>query len=226
MISKRFSKRWTLASCLYLVLFIPTFLFFYGCKDAGREQQRSSSTSQEIQASQQDNRAKQWESWLRIHKEVGYDVLSAAASEAWIEKHKDEIRIPDQIEFGKPHLVRELPFVSYMIQIAVDPNGKRHVVAFELPPEKHTFQPEKYGYLNETESKRWLSDNGYQIEKTDSGYKLKSDYTRSGEGINVSSRVNKSIAQGATIIGEALGEDAVFLYIQDKFYIKPIASKD
>ena len=81
--------------------------------------------------------AEQWESWLRIRKEVlGYDVLSVEASQAWIEKNRDEIHIPNQIEFGNPYTVSEIPFALYGITIAVDPKGNRRVSAREWPPEK------------------------------------------------------------------------------------------
>ena len=82
--------------------------------------------------------AKKWEDWLNEKKKLGHEVLGVAASQAWIEKHKDEISIPNQIEFGKPHTVLETPFilVPYLIQIAVDPKGKYRVSAKKFPQDK------------------------------------------------------------------------------------------
>lgn len=81
---------------------------------------------------------RQWEDFVSMHKDVfGYDVLSVSASEAWIEKHRDAIDIPEQIAFGKPYHVTtksstdflKAPFTSYMmILIAMDPKGNRRVL--------------------------------------------------------------------------------------------------
>ena len=82
--------------------------------------------------------AQKWEDWLNTQKILGCEVLSVAASQEWIEKHRSEISIPNQIEFGNPYIVSELPFVidHNLIQIAVDPENKYRVSARKFPPDK------------------------------------------------------------------------------------------
>ena len=80
--------------------------------------------------------AQQWEHFISGQKALGCEVLSVTASEAWIEAHKDEISIPNQIVFGKLHRVQDFGFVPYAIMIAVDANDKRRVIARKWPPEK------------------------------------------------------------------------------------------
>lgn len=85
---------------------------------------------------QEKTPAQQWEHFISGQKVLGCEVLSVAASEAWIEKHRDEISIPNQIVFGKPHHVQDFGFVPYGIMIAVDANDKRRVIARKWLPEK------------------------------------------------------------------------------------------
>ena len=80
--------------------------------------------------------AQQWEHFISGQKALGCEVLSVAASQVWIEEHRDEISIPNQIVFGKPHHVQDFGFVPYGIMIAVDANDKRRVIARKWPPEK------------------------------------------------------------------------------------------
>ena len=73
-----------------------------------------------------------WEHFINKQKDLGREVLSVAASQEWIEKHSDEIRLPNQIVFGKPYNVQEFGFALYGIMIAIDPNNKRRVIAKKL----------------------------------------------------------------------------------------------
>lgn len=74
---------------------------------------------------------REWESFLSKYKD--HYILSVTESEAWIEKHKNEISIPDNVAFGKPHAVSEFSGAT----IAVDPNDKRHVI---LTRERHEWE--------------------------------------------------------------------------------------
>ncbi len=163
---------------------------------------------------------KVWQSWLRRYKDVlEYKVLSVEASEAWIEKHKDEIHIPDKIEFGNPHNVMELHLMTYQIKIAVDPTGNRRVAAREFPiiPIKGTVVDplDEEGYLDEKESKEWLRNNGYQLSKgTDGDFILQ--YQEQRPGIDY-----KNIARlGRTIVGYPLKDGATLTYLNGKIRIK------
>ena len=50
-----------------------------------------------------EQRQQEWESFLSKYKD--HDIRSVTESEKWISKHKDEISIPCNINFGKPHIV-------------------------------------------------------------------------------------------------------------------------
>ena len=80
--------------------------------------------------------AERWDIFINKAKDLGREVLSIDASQAWIEKHSDEISLPNQIAFGKPYHVQDFGFTPYGIMIAVDQNEKRRVIAWQLPPEK------------------------------------------------------------------------------------------
>ena len=80
--------------------------------------------------------AERWDVFINEAKDLGREVLSIDASQAWIEKHSDEISLPNQIAFGEPYHVQDFGFTPYGILIAVDLNEKRRVIAWQLPPEK------------------------------------------------------------------------------------------
>ena len=153
-----------------------------------------------------------WKSWLfrlRLYKDLGYEVRSVTASEAWIEKHRDEISIPNQIEFGETHIVSELPFIGTMI--AVDPNDNR-IVIHSLPPIPiPPIDPDLPGYLDEEESKQWLTDNGYHLSKdTDGKFILQ----KQGPGF----RMNREL--GGKIVGMRLEDGVTLSLINGKIRIK------
>lgn len=116
------------------------------------------------------SKEREWESFLLKYKD--HDVLSVTESETWIEKHRDEIRIADNIEFGKPHIVSEFSGAT----IAVDPNDKRHVILtkergeWELQRDEWESWLRRYknvlGYdvlLSVTESEAWISKHREEI---------------------------------------------------------------
>ena len=151
-----------------------------------------------------------WESWLfrlGLYKDLGYEVLSVTASEAWIEKHRDEISIPNQIKFGEPHIVSELPFIGTMI--AVDPNDKR-IVIHTLPP---GIPPGPFleDHLDEEESKQWLTDNGYQLSKDTDGMLI---LQKQRPGF----RMNRKL--GGKIVGMRLEDGVTLSLINGKIRIK------
>ena len=160
-----------------------------------------------------------WESDLRVYKDVlGYDVMSVSASEAWIEKYKDDdyIDIPEQIAFGEPYHVAakrpadllKPPFISYMmILIAMDPKGNRRVLVRERPgneinnsPPGNGINNPPDGYLSAGESRQWLSDNGYEVTDTASGFQIKNDSTGYEYGPIDAATVVGSLPEGVTLI--------------------------
>ena len=50
-----------------------------------------------------------WQKWVEKQHGLGNKVLNVLESEAWIEKYRDEIDIPNQIAFGKPYTISEFP---------------------------------------------------------------------------------------------------------------------
>ncbi|MXV82925.1 hypothetical protein F4Z98_06070 [Candidatus Poribacteria bacterium] len=66
----------------------------------------------------------QFEHWTNL---LGFDILDVVKSAAWIEKHEDEISIPDSIDFMGYHHVEEFGFMAYGIFITTDYNGKYRV---------------------------------------------------------------------------------------------------
>lgn len=78
----------------------------------------------------------EWNDFIARKKLLGCEVLSAAASKTWIEKHSDEISIPKRILFGKPHYVQNRFFAPYGIMIALDSDDNYRVIARKLPPDK------------------------------------------------------------------------------------------
>ena len=112
-----------------------------------------------------DDKDQQWQDFVSIREAFGYEVLSVAASQKWIEEHSDEISIPNQIAFGETHVVTELPFIGTVI--TVDANDKRRVITSILVPPPPPAVPD--GYLDEKESLEWLSENGYEVKKTSDG---------------------------------------------------------
>ncbi len=104
-----------------------------------------------------------WGVFINTQKDLGREVLSAAASQAWIEKHSDEIHLPSQIAFGKPHPVQEFGFALYGIMIAVDPNNKQRVIAKKLPPEKTLLKvgdPLALTFLSYSDPNQFLEEYG------------------------------------------------------------------
>jgi hypothetical protein len=106
-------------SIVFLILIIGALVWFL-C-DANQKEQTPAET---------------WQYFINGQKDLGRELLSVAASQAWIEKHSDEIHLPNQIAFGEPYPVRDFGFTLYGIVIAVDPNGEWRVIAKKMPPEK------------------------------------------------------------------------------------------
>lgn len=78
----------------------------------------------------------EWNYFIARKTLLGCEVLNAAASKAWIEKHRGEISIPKRILFGKPHYVQNRFFAPYGIMIALDSDDNYRVIARKWPPEK------------------------------------------------------------------------------------------
>ena len=78
----------------------------------------------------------EWNKFIARKTLLGCEVLNAAASKAWIEKHRDEMSIPKRILFGKPHYVQNRFFAPYGIMIALDSDDNYRVIARKFPPEK------------------------------------------------------------------------------------------
>ena len=83
-----------------------------------------------------NNKIDQWDYFLARKKLLGCEVLGVRASKAWIQKHSEDIYIPDIIIFGKPYYVQDRFFVPYGIMIAVDWEYNYRVIARKLPPDK------------------------------------------------------------------------------------------
>ena len=84
-----------------------------------------------------------------------------------------------------------------------------------------TFVPEKLGYMSPAESRKWLSDNSYIIERTDTGYVFGTAFTAPPEiftnsfvNINFGTQVTTELEKGVTLF-----------YSQDKFYIRQKVSE-
>ena len=149
---------------IFLILFIvATILFLYYDNGGNNDvipQPPLPEQPDDKDQQQPDDKDQQWQVFINIQKALGHEVLSIAASQRWIEKHSDEIRIPNQIEFAEQHIVSELPFTGTMI--AVDANDKRRVIRWPDPPDPP-------GHLSEDKSLEWLSENGYEVEKSENG---------------------------------------------------------
>ena len=80
----------------------------------------------------------EWNYFIGRKKLLGCEVLSAAASKAWIEKYRDKISypIPNPMIFGKPHYIQDFVLAPYGIMIAVDRNNRYRVIARKWPPKK------------------------------------------------------------------------------------------
>lgn len=86
----------------------------------------------------------EWNYFISRKKLLGCEVLSAAASKAWIEKYRDKISypipesypIPNPMIFGKPHYIQDFVLAPYGIMIAVDRNNRYRVIARKWPPKK------------------------------------------------------------------------------------------
>ncbi len=86
----------------------------------------------------------EWNYFIARKKLLGCEVLSAAASKAWIEKYRDKISypipesypIPNPMIFGKPHYIQDFVLAPYGIMIALDSDNSRRVIARKWPPEK------------------------------------------------------------------------------------------
>ena len=104
----------------------------------------------------------EWNYFIARKKLLGCEVLSAAASKAWIEKYTDKISypiipagidirryafygrdidkisypIPNPMIFGKPHSIQDFGFAPYGIMIALDSDNNRRVIARKWPEEK------------------------------------------------------------------------------------------
>ena len=116
-------------------------------------------------------RAKQWESFVELKKAIGYDVLDVSESQQWITKHSDSISISDKIDFLNTHVVTEQPFITQgAFLITKDHTGKHRIVR-----RLHPLQKNPYGNMSETIKE--LKEQGYEVEKTDSGYHFKKEFT-------------------------------------------------
>ena len=117
---------------IFLILFIVATILFLYYDNGGN----NNVIPQPPLPEQPDDKDQQWQDFINIQKALGHEVLSVAASQRWIEKHSDEISIPNQIEFAEPHIVSELSFTGTMI--AVDANDKRRVIRWPAPQTRLT----------------------------------------------------------------------------------------
>ena len=149
---------------------------------------------------------KEWAIWLNMENALGHEVLDAAASHVWIEKHSDEISIPYQIKFGEPHTVSEPAFVvvPYNIQIAVDPNGDYRVSAREFPPDKNFLKvgdklPRSFPFNSSFEYSGNSAAEAQELLKSRTAtfdFEAKKTYARRSDG---GSMVTYMSLEGATI---------------------------
>ena len=86
---------------IFLIFFIVATILFLYYDNGGN----NDVIPQPPLSEQSDDKDQQWQDFINIQKALGYEVLSIAASQRWIEKHRDEINIPNQIEFAEPHIV-------------------------------------------------------------------------------------------------------------------------
>lgn len=127
----------------------------------------------------------------------------------WIEKHRDEIHIPNQIEFGKPIVYYGSGLPSGGIMIAVDANDKHRVLTSKHRVlTRKTPPPSLPGHLNEAKSLEWLSENGYEVEKSLDG---STTIKKSGRTINIGH---------AKVIGLPLETGVSLTAFHGKIYIR------
>ena len=147
-----------------------------------------------------------WNSWLK--GKIGFEVLSAIDSAKWLKEHQSKISMPANLSFTEEHIVVEQPFRNKFTTITVDHNGKYRVLAiggfiYGLDPLDD--------YLDEKESKQWLTDNDYQLSKdTDGGFILQ----KQRPGFSMNRKL------GGTIIGMSLENGVTLSLIDGKIRIK------
>ena len=185
---------------IFTIVTIFIIAFIVGCNPTPGPNDKSDPKAPGVEPPEPP--AQQWEHFKNVQKALGREVLSVAASQVWIEKHRDEISIPNQIEFGEPHIVSELPFIGTMI--AVDSNGKRIVIRSPPPPPS----PPPPGHLNEAKSLEWLSENGYEVEKSLNG---STTIKKGGRTRNIGH---------ATVVGLELEKGVSLTAFDGKIYIK------
>lgn len=102
-------------SLLYMIMLALLIIFFFGCTPPPPtvDPPKPKMTS-----------AQQWEQWINL---LHIDMKSVVQSADWIEKHRGEISIPDEIDFMDYNYVKEWPFLVYGIFITTDHNGKLRV---------------------------------------------------------------------------------------------------
>ena len=115
----------------------------------------------------------QWKDWVNLQETIGRTVVDVTQSQQWLAEHP-EIPIPDKIGFLEQHLVMEQAFVTCGIMITTDHNGKRRVVAREwpCPPTSDPYgrgQDWYVGFMTAEESKTWLRNNHFQVQKNAEG---------------------------------------------------------
>lgn len=199
---------------IFVIVSICTVTFLFGCDTPGPKPPGTNLVT----------KTEQWEDFVSGHKDVlGYDVLSVSASEAWIEKHTNDIDIPEQIAFGKPYHVTaknstdflKAPFTSYMmILIAMDPKGNRRVLVRKWNKSGNEINKAPDGYLSAEESRQWLSNNGYEVTDTASGIQLKKERP----GYRFAPKISSRDAQGATVL-YGLPEGVTVLIKNGKIYV-------
>lgn len=116
-----------------------------------------------------EQRQQEWESFLSKYKD--HHIHSVTDSQKWISKRRDEISIPSNIKFGKPHRVAEISGAM----IAVDPNDKHRVILTKKRYEYELRQQEweswlktykdvlKYDLLSATDSEEWILKHSINI---------------------------------------------------------------
>ena len=98
---------------LYMIILALLIIFSFGCDPPTRSTDPPKRTP-----------AQEWEHRTNL---LALDMKNVEQSADWIKKHRDEISIPNKIDFMDIYTVMELPFLPYGIIITTDHNGKLRV---------------------------------------------------------------------------------------------------
>lgn len=107
-----------------------------------------------------------WNISVEAWEAAGFKVLSVTESEQWIKRKN--ISIPTgKFSVGDIHILEPNVFLT------IDYNGKFRIKTIGL--DNSLPRPVPDGYLNEKDSEQWLSNNGYEVEKTTSELRIKKE---------------------------------------------------